>query len=137
LANEIYDKFTEAQLTGAANIDLENEDVRLILVDAADYTFSQTHDMLDDVPGAARVAVSGALTGKTVTDGVFNADDVTFTAVTGDVSEALILYRHTGVESTSRLIAYLDTGFTGLPVTPSGTNITVAWNASGIFKGNT
>ena len=134
MANAIYDKFRQARMTADTNIDLENEDIRVILVDAADYTFSQAHDFLDDVPGAARVAVSGALASKTVTDGVFDAADVTFTAVTGDPSEALIIYRHTGVEATSRLIAYIDTGFTGLPVTPNGGNITVEWNASGIFK---
>ena len=134
MANAIYDKFRQARMTADTNIDLENEDVRVILVDAADYTFSQAHDFLDDVPGAARVAVSGAMTGKTVTDGAFDAADVTFTAVSGDQSEALIIYRHTGTESTSRLIAYIDTGVTGLPVTPSGADITVTWNASGIFK---
>lgn len=134
MANAIYDKFRQARMTADTNIDLENEDIRVILVDAADYTFSQAHDFLDDVPGAARVAVSGALASKTVTDGVFDAADVTFSAVTGDPCEALIIYRHTGVEGTSRLIAYLDTGFTGLPVTPSGGDITVTWNASGIFK---
>jgi hypothetical protein len=35
-------------------------------------------------------------------------------------------------ESAQRLIAYIDTA-TGLPVTPSGTNIVVTWHASGIF----
>lgn len=134
MANAIYDKFREARMTADSNIDLENGDVRCILVDAADYTFSQSHDFLDDVPGAARVSTSSALTGKTVTNGVFDADNVTFSAVSGDQAEAIIIYIHTGTESTSRLVAYLDTNITGLPVTPSGSDITVAWNASGIFK---
>ena len=95
MANAIYDKFRQARMTADVNIDLENEDVRMILIDAADYTFSQVHDMLDDVPGAARVAVSGALAGKTVVDGAFDANDVTLTAVAGDQSEAIIFYRHT------------------------------------------
>lgn len=134
MANAIYDKFREARMTADSNIDLENGDVRCILIDAADYTFSQSHDFLDDVPGAARVSTSSALTGKTVTNGVFDADNVTFSAVSGDQAEAIIIYIHTGTESTSRLVAYLDTNITGLPVTPSGSDITVAWNASGIFK---
>jgi hypothetical protein len=45
----------------------------------------------------------------------------------------LIIYRHTGTEATSHLIAFFDTGVTGLPVTPNGGNITVAWSGSGIF----
>ena len=35
--------------------------------------------------------------------------------------------------ATSPLVAYIDTGVTGLPVTPNGGDIAVAWNASGIF----
>lgn len=134
MANAIYDKFKQARMTADSNIDLENGDVRVILVDANDYTFSHAHDFLDDIPVGARVATSSALTGKTVTDGVFDADNVTFSSVTGDQAEALVFYIHTGVESTSRLVAYIDTGITGLPVTPSGSDITVSWNASGIFK---
>jgi len=134
MANAIYDKFREARMTAATNIDLENEDIRVILVDAADYTFSQAHDFLDDVPAGARLAATSAMTGKTVTNGVYDADDVTFAAVVGDIAEALIIYRHTGVEATSRLITYLDTGFTGLPVTPNGGDIVIQWDAAGIFK---
>jgi len=58
---------------------------------------------------------------------------LTFSSVSGNQSEALIIYIHTGNEATSRLVAYIDTGVTGLPVTPSGGNIIVVWNASGIF----
>jgi hypothetical protein len=58
---------------------------------------------------------------------------VTFTAVTGDVSEAVILYKDTGVAATSPLIAYIDTA-TGLPVTPNGGDITVTVPASGWFS---
>lgn len=133
MANAIYPLYKEALLDNAANIDLNDGDVRVILIDAADYTYSAAHDFLDDVPAGARVATSGALTSTTVTAGTFDADDVTLSSVSGDPSEALIIYIHTGVESTSRLVAYLDTGVTGLPVTPNGGNITITWDASGIF----
>ena len=133
MANAIYPKYREALLDGSSNIDLNDGDVRVILIDASDYTYSSAHDFLDDVPALARVATSSALTNTTVTNGTFDADDVTFSSVTGDQSEALIIYIHTGVESTSRLVAYIDTGVTGLPVTPSGGNISLSWNASGIF----
>jgi hypothetical protein len=125
MASVVYPKAKEALLKG--DLDLDG-DVRIILVDVADYTYSAAHDFLDDVLAAARVATSGALTGKTFTNGVFDADDVTLTAVTGDVSEAIVVYRHTGVEATSNLIAYIDSA-TGLPVTPNGGDITVAWDA--------
>jgi hypothetical protein len=134
LANAVYPKFKEALLDGASNTDLNDGDIRVILIDSADYTYSSAHDFLDDVAAGARVKVSSALQNTTVTNGLFDADDITLSAVTGDQSEALIFYVHTGVESTSRLVAYMDTGVTGLPVTPNGGDINLVFNASGIFQ---
>jgi hypothetical protein len=134
MANAIYPKYKEALLSGASDISLTTGTVKAILIDTADYTYSAAHDMLDDVPSAARVGTTAAFANKTVTSGTFDADDATASLVTGDVSEAIIIYIDTGTESTSRLVAYLDTGVTGLPVTPNGGNIIMAWNASGIFS---
>lgn len=134
MANALFDKGREAFLNG--DIDWLNDDIRIILIDAADYTVNlASHDFLDDVPAPARVAVSSALASKTSTNGVADAADVTFPLVTGDQSEALVIYKHTGTESTSNLIAYIDTA-TGLPVTPNGGDITVQWDngANKIFK---
>ena len=136
MANALYSSYRN--LLGTTGLNLDSEDIRVILIDLADYTYSAAHDFLDDVPGGARVATSATLastTFGTVAAGVFDAADVTLSSVTGDPSEALILYEHTGgADSARRLIAYIDTGVTGLPVTPNGGNITIAWNASGIFS---
>lgn len=135
MANALYNKGREGFLDGS--IDWDTDDIRAILVDVADYTVDlATHDNLDDVAAGARVAVSSSLASKTVTDGIADAADVTFTAVTGDPCEAIVLYKHTGTEGTSRLIAYLDTAVSGLPVTPNGGNITVVWDngSNKIFK---
>lgn len=134
MASGLYDAARKAFLD--ADIDMLVDDIRVILVDTADYTVNlATHDFLDDVPGAARVATSGALGTKSTTAGVFDAADVTLSAVTGDQAEAIVVYKHTGVESTSNLIAYIDSG-TGLPVTPNGGDITIQWDAGAnkIFK---
>ena len=133
MANVLYDPGRQAFLE--ADLDWTGQDMRVILVDLADYTFSAAHQFLTSVPAGARVAVSGALTGKTATSGVADADDVTFTSVTGDQSEALVIYQHTGVDATSRLVAFIDTA-TGFPITPNGGNITVIWDAGAnrIFK---
>jgi len=66
---------------------------------------------------------------------VADAADVILSSVTGDTCEAIVIYKHTGTESTSRLIAYIDTA-TGLPVTPNGGDITIQWDsgANKIFK---
>lgn len=84
----------------------------------------------------SRIAVSSALGSKTVTSGVADAADVTFTAVTGASVEAIIIYKHTGTDATSRLICYIDTASSGLPVTPNSGDITVTWDngANKIFK---
>jgi hypothetical protein len=134
MANAVYPKFREAQLTAASGIDIENGDLRCILVDLADYTYNAAHDMLDDVAAGSRVAVTGALTGVTITNGLLDVSDFSFTAVTGDQAEALIYYLHTGTESTSRLVAFVDTGVTNFPVTPNGGNINVTVHASGVAQ---
>jgi len=135
MANGFYAKTKKLILDG--DIDLLNDDIRVILIDTADYTVDlAAHDFLDDVPAGARVKVSDALASKTSTDGVFDAADVTLASVTGDVSEALVIYKHTGTDSTSPLIAYIDTVSSGLPVTPNGGNITITWDngTNKIFK---
>lgn len=137
MANALYTAFVESYMTQAANqVDLDSDTIKAVLIDAADYTVNlATHDFLDDVPAGARVGTPQTLAGKTVTSRVFDANDITFPTVSGDPSEALILYKDTGVESTSRLIAYIDTA-TGLPVTPGGGDIPVIWDngANKIFK---
>jgi hypothetical protein len=130
MANALYDKFKEECLSRAATPDLSSDDIRLALIDLADYTFSAAHDFLDDVPAGARVATSSAALGsQTVTGGVFDAADEVLSSVSGDESEALILYFHTGVDATAKLIAFIDTGVTGLPVTPNGGDINVNWDS--------
>jgi hypothetical protein len=132
MANALYPKIKEA-LAGAL-INLDTADIRAILIDLADYTYNAAHDFLDDVPSAARVAVSAALGATTIALGVFDSNDFSFTTVTGDACEALILYCHDGgSDGARRLIAFYDTGVTGLPVTPNGGDINVTVNASGWF----
>ena len=124
MANAIYPIWKEQLIQGGANTSLTGN-VKAVLIDLADYTYSAAHDFLDDVPVGARVATSANLGTKTYTNGTFDTADFSFTAVTGDPSEALILYIDTGVAGTSRLVAFLDTGVTGLPVTPNGGDINV------------
>lgn len=131
MANAMYPSAKQALLAGTINYG--SADIRVILVDLTDYTYSSAHDFLNDVAAGSRVATSNALDSPTITNGTFDAADEVLSAVTGDESEALILYYHTGTESTSNLIVYFDTSITGAPVTPNGGDITVQWNGSGIF----
>jgi hypothetical protein len=133
MASAVYPKALEAFAN--ADIDLLVDDIRAILIDAADYTYSAAHQFLSSVPGAARVSVSGALTGKTTVNGAFDHAQGTFTTPTGDPCEALIYYKHTGSDATARLIAYMD-NFAGLPITPNGQNINFSpsTGANKLFK---
>lgn len=132
MPNGLYAAGRQRFLSG--DLDWDGQDVRVILVDSADYTQNlSTHDFLDDVTAGGRVAVSGALTSKTVTGGTADAADVTWTSVTGDPSEQVVCYQHTGTDGTSALIFGMDTFASGMPVTPNSGNINLAWNASGIF----
>jgi len=109
------------------DIDLVNDDIRIALVSAA-YTPNLVSDQFVDDLGAAIVARSGALSGKSVSaSGVFDADDVTVSAVSGDPVTQLVGFKHTGDDTTARLIWLMDTG-TGLPFTPSGGNVPITWN---------
>ncbi len=130
MTSTLYPAFRHAAYDGSA-INLNTADVRAILVDTADYTYNAAHDMLDDVPAAAREEIV-ALTSESWTNGVFDAADATFASAAGDPSEAIILYIHTGTESTSRLIAYIDSG-SGLPVTLNGGNVGITWD-NGVLK---
>jgi hypothetical protein len=134
MANALYDKGREGFLDGS--IDWDTHDIKFVFVDHADDTPNPaSDDNLDDIAVGARVGTSGNLASKTVTAGVADAADNTVSTVTGDPFESINLYKDSGVEGTSRLIAYIDTA-TGLPCTPNGGDITVQWDsgANRIFK---
>ena len=134
MADFVYDKARESFLKG--DLDWLVDDIRAVLVDTDTYTANQATDEFLTIIGTGnRVAVSGAFTTKDATAGVADAADITFTTVTGDEAEALVIYKHTGTDSTSNLIAYIDSA-TGLAITPGGGDITVTWDsgANKIFK---
>lgn len=130
MPNAIYPKYKEALLQHAANSSLTGT-VKVALVDTGVYTYSAAHEFLTSLTGV--VGTAQIVGSKTFTDGVFDGADVTYTAVTGNSAEALVFYIDTGTAATSRLVAFIDTGFSGLPVTPNGGDITLSFNASGIF----
>jgi hypothetical protein len=137
MANALYDKYRQTQLEGgASSVAWLADTIKPVLVDSELYTPNlATHQYLSDIPAGARVATGAALTGKTSTTGVADANDAVFTAASGPQSEYVVLYKDTGVATTSNLICLLDT-LTGLPVTPNGGDITVIFpnDANKIFK---
>jgi len=130
MANALYPKYKQALLT--AGINLTTLNIKVALIDSGTTGYNAAHEFMSSMATAA-VARSGNLANKTVVSGVFDADNITITGVTGATVEALLLFRDSGVDATSELIAYLDTGITGIVLTPNGGDVTITWNGSGIF----
>ena len=126
MANAVYPIGKEKFLQ--ADINMTNDDVKVVLVDLEEYTYSAADDALADISASARVAVSNALGSKTTTTGIFDSADITLSAVTGDPFEALVLYVSASTEATSYLVAFIDTNVSGLPLTPNGGNVTITWD---------
>lgn len=135
MSNALYTLGRQAMADGASIV-WASDTIKAVLVDAGQYTANLATDAnLSDIPAGARIATSAAFTGKTNVGGVFDAADIVFTAVSGVQSEYVVIFKDTGTPATSKLIALIDTA-TGLPVTPSGADITVTWDngANKIFK---
>jgi hypothetical protein len=136
MANALYVAYRNGVLGAHATyVDLDANTINVALIDhGVDTPNVTTDDFYDDI-NAGLIDTVETLASKTigtVAAGVFDAANVTFTAVTGASVESVNIFKDTGTPATSNLIAYFDTG-TGLPVTPNGGDITVTWNASGIF----
>lgn len=136
MANAIYPIYKQNLLAGTAGYDLDNDTTDdgpyVALVDTGSYAYDNAHDFYSDLSGV--VGTDQRIESPTVTNGTFDGDDVTFSSVTGNTVEALVIYRrNTGANTTWPLVAYIDTNVAGLPVTPNGGDITITFNGSGIF----
>jgi hypothetical protein len=125
MANALYSKAKESFLNGSINM-IANT-ITIALVDTGVYTYSASHQYRNEVSNSAVIS-STTLANKTITNGVFDADDATFSSVTGANCEALLIFQDTGIQTTSRLIAYIDSA-TGLPILPNGGDISVAFSS--------
>jgi len=137
VANAVWQHYKESILNGDSNsslsVNTSTDGPFCALVDLGTYTFNAAHQFYSSISGV--VGTDQRITTPTVTNGVFDGDDLTYTSVTGNSVEALVVYRHnSGANTTWRLVLFEDTSVTGLPVTPNGGNIVVTWNASGIFQ---
>ena len=130
MTNALYNKGKEKILSGAINF--TSDTVKVILVKNTYPQNLATDEFLTDV-SAYRLNSDQTLASKSVATGVFDAGDVTYTAVTaGDTSEGVVIYKDTGTAGTSPLLAYIDT-ITGFPLATNGGDITIQWD-NGAYK---
>jgi hypothetical protein len=137
VANAVYPLWkqslmTEADTNKSLNQTGSNAPYASLITTSSGYTYSAAHQFYSSLTNI--VGTPQPITTPTVVTGTFDGDDVTFTAVSGTVVGAIVIYRqNAGANTTWRLVLYEDTSVTGLPVTPNGGNIVITWNASGIF----
>ena len=142
----LYDTGRNLFAEAGANWQPGGSNMRAILVKAAYAAAnSAAHVYLSEVNAANIVGMGGAndqansanVAPATPSAGVCDGADVTFTAVPANAGSlgAIIVYKGTGNDANSPLVAFIDAG-TGLPVTPNGGDIAVAWDngANKIFK---
>ena len=107
MANKVLPKARERMLAGGLN--LLAGTVKAWLIDTAAYTYSDAHQFLSDIPSGARIGAPVTLANKSITNGVFDADDLAFSGLSGAPTiEALVYYVDTGTESTSPVFYFVD-----------------------------
>lgn len=130
MASYLFNKAKESFLSQNPSIDLDTDTIKAAIINVAtdNPSVSASTQYKSSVTSYSGTT-DQTLQTKTVTNGLFDADDVTFSSVAISGSKtvgAVVLYKDTGTASTSPLIAYID-NFTA--VTPNGGNITIAWDA--------
>lgn len=136
MANTVYAKFKENLLAGNVNFSLSAAVVKVWACNTLTYDSTDVYISNTNISASSGVFKSTALTGKTFTNGTFDAADKTLTAVAASASStitALVVYISNGGSASNPVVAFIDTG-TGVPVTPNGGDIIIQWNGSGIFS---
>ena len=118
MVNTLYTQGRSAILR--AQVDWLNADVKFTAIDTSQYTADIANDeFMSSVPVAARIATED-VTARTVTNGVADCEDIIFPAIAaGSTIDGGIFWINTGVDATSRLIAYVDQS-TAFPYATNG-----------------
>lgn len=136
MATVVHTDFLDAQLGDPTHstVDFNADNIDLSLLDQTDSgTITAATVDYDEVDGADVVATTD-VTVAAITGGVVTVSGtVTFTSVSGDAADYLVLWKNSGTASTSPLIVTWDSATTGLPVTPNGADIDVTFGSNEIL----
>ncbi len=136
----LFDKGREKFLGTTTQINWTSDTIKGVLLSSSITPIIGNHEWLIDLAAHTGSLTAQTLATKTTTNGIADADDITFTSVTnGTVWNCVLLYKETaaGALANSPLIAVIGSASaTGLPVTASGGNISVSWasTTNRIFK---
>lgn len=141
MANVIYNSFKRDIMNGS--LDLDTDTIKVMLVTSSYTPDQDTHakraDITNEVSGAGYTAGGATLANKAVTvdntdnEGVFDADDVTWSSSTITARGAVLYKSRGGAASADELLCYFDFGSD--QISSSG-NFTISWNAEGILNLN-
>jgi hypothetical protein len=139
MANLIYNSFKRDILNGS--IDLDTDTIKVLLVTATYTPSADNHDKRDDITnevsgtgyttGGATLANKSVSQDNTDDEGVFDADDVTWTTSTITARAAVLYKSRGGASSADELIAYIDFGS---DKTSSGGTFQITWDAEGLLN---
>ncbi len=124
MANVAYPKGLKALLD--KDVDLLVDTISMQMFSGA-AVYNAAHDFLDDIAGTQQGS-SVTLTGKDTTSGIFTATVPAFTPPASTII-AVVLYVNTGVDSTSRLLGWIDQKADGTPlsVVTDGSTFSLNW----------
>jgi hypothetical protein len=132
MPNALYDTAREGFLTG--QVDYDTATIKAVLVRGGAFVTTQQFMSELVAAGATLHGTPMTLTGKTTGGAVADAADGVFaTPPANPTGHVIVVYQSSAVTggadvaaTAQRLIAWLDS-YTGLPVTPNGADISVAW----------
>lgn len=132
MSNFIYNKTKESILNG--NINMSTADIRVLFLKDTYFPNVNFDEYILDIAPEDISQRSIQLQNVTNILGVIDADDLLNYSYNGHAFKALALYENTGSDSTSRLIAYIDTSV-GLPFSGSeeALPLSIIWD-NGINK---
>ena len=145
MANALFDDYRNNMLgdNTYTNVQLDADTIKTFFVDHGVDTPVVTDRYVNpgitagaQVPAYASAATILTKTIGTLGVGVFDAVDTTHTSLSGASAESMVLFKDSGADTTSPLLVFFDAGgfASGMPLSPNGGNVTVQWNASGIFS---
>lgn len=143
MASGVYNNYKVRALGSGTMVDLDGDTIKLALLTSSYTPDFDAHDFFDDVSAnevgaSGTYSAGGATLSVTLTqdntdnEGVFDATDVSFTSATITARYAVI-YKSTGVSSTSPLIALIDFGSNQ---TSSAGTFAITFAAEGIVNVN-
>jgi hypothetical protein len=141
MADVIYNSFKRDIMNGA--LDLDTDTIKVMLVTSSYTPDQDAHtkrsDITNEVSGTGYSSGGAALANKAVTadntdnEGVFDADDLTWSSSTITARGAVLYKSRGGASSADELLCYID--FTADKASSAG-NFTLQWNSEGIINLN-